>query len=313
MEIFPGIHRVETDFGGRANAVFVLVGSRRTLLVDTATRDVLSDLQPYLERIGVDRIDLVVNTHADVDHIGGNDAVAHRYPGALLMCHRFDQHWIEDASLLVEERYDEYAQLGMPESAADKRAAEAIAGVRSMDLALVGGERIALGGEWEVEVLHLPGHSHGHVGLHDPRSASVIVGDAVLGDGLYFKDGSPAFPPTYRYVADYRRSIREIRGLGQVTLLTAHYEPMTPDRATGFLDATEKFVDDLAAAVEAELRAHADGMDFADLVRAVVGTVGPWTGPAQAPLKFPVLGHLEELQDRGLVTGTDGRYRWSAS
>ena len=37
--------------------------------------------------------------------------------------------------------------------------------------------------DWRVEVLHLPGHTLGHIGLWDPRSRAAIVIDAVLERG----------------------------------------------------------------------------------------------------------------------------------
>ena len=48
-----------------------------------------------------------------------------------------------------------------------------------------------------VEVLHLPGHTLGHIGLWDEHTRAAIIIDAVLADGIYDRAGNKLIPPRY--------------------------------------------------------------------------------------------------------------------
>jgi glyoxylase-like metal-dependent hydrolase (beta-lactamase superfamily II) len=315
VQIHPGVHRIDTDFGGRTNAIYLLAGSERVVLVDTGIDATPRQyLVPYLREQGLDRVDVVVSTHADLDHTGGNAAVGELFPASLAVCHVLDRDWVDDVDALIEERYDEYAVLGLAEPAEDKESLRAIARARPTALAVTGGERVRLEPGWEIELLHVPGHSHGHLTVWDSRSRSLVVGDAVLADGLYFTDGRPAFPPTYRYVDDYLASIDRLRGYRAGTLLTAHYPTMYGDDVDAFFTTTSGFVATLDG-VLVELLAGSDPpATLPELVEAAAPRVGPWEGGARLPLKFPVLGHLERLESSGRLVRDPGpavpRFRW---
>ena len=73
MEILPGIHRIESDLGGRFMCQYLLVGEQRTVLVDAGLAGTPEEvIVPYLEEIGpgVGDVDEVIVSHADVAHFG---------------------------------------------------------------------------------------------------------------------------------------------------------------------------------------------------------------------------------------------------
>ena len=85
MEIAPGIHRIESSLGVRFMAQYVLAGDARTLLVDTGMSDTPAEaLGPYLESVGLglQSIDEVIISHADLDHSGGNRSLRELHPGS---------------------------------------------------------------------------------------------------------------------------------------------------------------------------------------------------------------------------------------
>ena len=107
VEVAPGIHRIESVLGPRPFSQYLLRGER-TLLVDTGTKDTPGDvIFPWLERAGIDptEIDLVLVSHADVDHFGGNAALRAAAPPALVCAHALDVPWIEDGDRIMRERY----------------------------------------------------------------------------------------------------------------------------------------------------------------------------------------------------------------
>lgn len=303
MDVARGIHRIDTDFYGRVNSLFLLVGDNKTMLIDTGVGSTPEEyLMPYLRDNAIEAsIDYVVNTHADLDHVGGNAAVAELFPESAQICHSLDQDWIDNTDALIEERYDEYAELGIGESAETKAFLKDITGAKATDIVVSGGETFALSDDWEVEILHTPGHSWGHIAVWDKRSSALIIGDAVLSDGLYMADGSPAFPPTYRYVDDYVSTIDKLAALDAEVLLCSHYPTMKGDEVAAFWGGSSAYVDRVEDAVATALGESDVPMSLRSIISATAPELGPWGEDAALSLKFPILGHLERMIARGEV------------
>lgn len=278
MEVVPGVHRIESDLGPRFVCQYALVGEERTLLVDTGLRDTpVEAIAPALERIGggLDSVDYLLISHADVDHCGGNRAFRERSPGARILCHELDRRWIESNAAMLAENYAWYGAYGFgPDPAALEWIGQQLGGDTPVDLGLRGGETIRLGPDWSVEVMHLPGHTHGHVGLWDPRSGTALVTDAVLESGVYDRAGNRLIPPRYYEGSAYRATIRRLRALAPNLLLTAHYPVMEGAEALAFLDRSLAFTDELEAAVRTGMRAGVT--DLWELTQAADRAVGPY-------------------------------------
>ena len=319
MEIADGIHRIETPLGDRVNCVYLFVGTRSALLFDSAIGPtVISHVKPYLAHVGVEptQIRYVVNSHCDWDHHGGNGAVRDLAPAAALCCHELDRPLIEDVDLLFARRYDELAADGITEPAATRRYVAASTRQVPIDIGLSGGERFCLGSGWAVDLLHTPGHSRGHVSIYDPRSRTAVVGDAVLGNAVLLADGSPAFPPTYRYVDTYLATIQRLQALQPDQLMTAHYPVYRGPDAAAFLGETRAFADQVEAALREELTVAAEPVTMRVLTGRLGPRLGQWPGQAHQFLSQPLLGHLERLEQYGLIhrSRADDRtaYAWAA-
>jgi glyoxylase-like metal-dependent hydrolase (beta-lactamase superfamily II) len=224
-EVAPVIHRIESDLGPRFMAQYLLVGEDRSVLVDTglaATPDAV--LLPALEGAGVEP-DLILISHADLDHCGGNRRMRERYPRALLACHELDRPWIESNASMLSENYLSHEPYGFdqPDENQRREMLAQLGGDAPVDLGLRGGETIRIGPDRRLEILHLPGHTPGHIGLWDPRDRVAIIIDAALLDGIYDRLGNKLIPPRYYDADAYRETIRQIRSLEPELLLTAHY------------------------------------------------------------------------------------------
>lgn len=298
------IHRIDTDFYGRTNALYLIDGEQESILIDTGVGSTPGEyLTPYLNDHKLKSpIGLVVNTHADLDHVGGNGAVAEMFPESRQMCHRLDRDWIDNFDALIEERYDEYAELGIGELDETKDFLRSIVKSKKTDVVIDGGEMIQPSEGWNIEVLHAPGHSHGHLSLWDEKSRTLIIGDAVLSDGLYMTDGTPAFPPTYRYVDEYMQTIDSFLALNPETLLTSHYPTMTGEEAVAFLTGSRDYVNRVESVLLASLAAADGPQSLTEIITAVSPDLGPWDATSAMSLKFPLLGHLEAMEARGHIT-----------
>ncbi len=315
-EVADGIHRIEFPFAGRLASCWLLVGEEAAALVDTGVRATPRDhVLPYLERVGVapERIAWVIASHADLDHHGGHGAMRALAPAATFACHPADRAMVEDPRRLFADRYDGFRDghgIAEPESTLEWCLTEAEG--TATDAELTGGERLDLGGGWQVEVVHMPGHSQGHLALLDPRSGAAIVQDAVLGDGLPGLDGRLVAPPTYRFVDDYLATIELLERLAPSHLLTAHYPLMDAEEGARFVALSRGCAERIEQAVRARLAARPDGLTTAELVEAIGPEAGPWPEAARAGLVFPVAGHVERLAAQGAVQARQdgGAPRW---
>ena len=314
MEIVPGIHRIESVLGPRPFSQYLLRGER-TLLVDTGVKETPGDvILPFLEGAGIDpaEIDLIVNTHADVDHFGGNAAMREVAPRALFCAHVSDVPWIQDRERILRERYGWYAAHGVgydPETAAWLR--DAMGPDVPVDIGLTGGEAIRLGDGLSVRVLHLPGHSAGHIGLWDPRSRTAIITDAVVARGLLDTEGNVIHPPPYFDAAAYEASARLLITLEPERLLTAHYDVIEGTDVDRFLDDTIEFVREARAVVE-EITIEERELTLARALELADPQLGPFTSMPNE-LAGPLRAHLRELVAAGRAEESPDGLTWRAA
>jgi glyoxylase-like metal-dependent hydrolase (beta-lactamase superfamily II) len=314
----PGIFRIESVLGPRPFSQYLLRGDMM-MLVDTGIDSTPADvILPWFAENGLSiaELGLVLVSHADVDHCGGNYAIRQAAPNAAFLAGDFDTRWIENRDLMLAERYGWYAAHG-PEVDYDAETREffesALGPEITIDRHLFGGEEIDLGGGLAVEVLALPGHSEGHVGLWEPNSRTAIVIDAVLGAGLLNMDGVVIHPPPYFAANKYEATIAKVRDLNPARLLTAHYDVMEGDQVVAFLDKSQDFVDRARAAVARELEERGE-VSLAELLAVLGPELGPFTSFANE-LAGPLLDHLVELVGAGeayeLADADPLRWRWN--
>lgn len=314
-EIQPRIYKIPSILGPRRFAQWLVVGDERLLLVDSGIDGTIAEhVVPALAELGrrADEITDVVITHADVDHYGGDGELRRVAPRAAIRASAHDRGWLESWAVIARERYGWYRGHGLDYDEATWAWLEGAAGPDTpLDGTVSGGDVLDLGGI-EVEILALPGHSPGHLGVFHHGSGTAIVMDAVLGRGLYTTDDELISPPPYGSVPDYRATIATLRSLAPARLGTSHYAPIEGRAAVAaFLDETESFVDDLDACILSELGSQP--RPLVEYWRAADAAVGPFREMAVelarsvgAHLELAVVeGHARESQVGGLAA-------WSA-
>lgn len=273
MEVAPGITRIESILGPRPFSQYLL-HDERVMLIDSGTKETPGDV--ILPALAGTRADYVLASHADVDHFGGNAAIREAMPNVILCAHATDTPWIEDAALIMRERYGWYDAYGVgydPETAAWLE--NAMGPSVPIDVQLQGGEVFRLGPLLHVEILPLPGHSPGHVGVWEPRSRTAVVMDAVLAGGLLDTEGRVIHPPPIVDIAGYESSVRLLQALDPARLLTGHYAVIEGDEVGRFLDESLSFVERARAFVAAS-----PDVPLAELLAGADAELGPFTSMA---------------------------------
>lgn len=109
--------------------------------------------------------ELLILTHAHVDHIAGVNEVLDSFPGLPVVVHEAERRWLADPAL----------NLGLPIGM--------MITARGPDRTAGEGDMLTLGGrEWRV--LHTPGHSPGGITLYNAADGVALVGDALFAGSI---------------------------------------------------------------------------------------------------------------------------------
>jgi hydroxyacylglutathione hydrolase len=183
---------------------------------------------PEITQAAADRggIAGIVLSHAHPDHRGGASQL-----DAPIFCHPEERPGAEGDGWL-EDGYD-FSRIENPaiRDAVPRFLRELDGGPVAIEGTLCDGDVVA-----GFEVLHLPGHTPGQVGLWRESDRLAIVSDAVFVWDPFTIDGLPGHvrlpPPAIRPDDQAARaSMRRIAALDPATLWLGHYGPITGDVA----------------------------------------------------------------------------------
>lgn len=301
MQLYPGAFQIQSDYGGRNLFQYVLAADRAILLDSGIASTPEQAILPYLDRAKIDaaRLSLIVTTHPDMDHQGGNSAMRRAAPNALLACGEADRELISDPRHLYARRYN---HLRAAHSLGFDEVPPAAAGAPSrVDIGFRGGEKIALAENWEVEVLHVPGHSHGHLAIYDRAHKAAFVSDAVHGHGCPKRDGSMAFAVTYYYVDIYLSTLRYLEGLEIDSLYSGHWPNMHGDEVRDFFADSRRTVVRLDRVLLKALSQHPHGLTLKQLMLEARAEFPEWPEDTIDLAMFAVKGHLDRLEQNHSV------------
>lgn len=305
MEIAQGIYQIKCIFGaGRVVFCYLLVGAEAAMLVDTGcAHNPAQEILPALNRIGLlpDHLTYILITHSDLDHQGGNAPMVAAAPQARLMCHRFDQPWVDSTEALIAGRYSQFeAEDGIGYGEAGKAGIRMQCESLPVDIALSGGERFRLGPDWWVEAVHTPGHTWGHLAVWDPRSRTLIAGEATMGTAIPAADWSPAMPPTYCYVDTYLATQDRLLSMPIDLLAGAHWPLQQGAAVAEFIAESRTYCEHVGHRLLEHARTTGS-FSLREAVETLGPTLGRWPAATNIEFAYGMAGNLESMTKRGLL------------
>ena len=302
--------------------LYLLRGTKRTLLIDSGLSGTPDDvLLPGLaaERLEPEQLTDCVITHADCDHCGGDAALRLTCPQLHLHAPVGDRALIEQPERLMQQRYEAYeARHGVGYDPETKTWIAQTAGrATPVDSVLKAGDILDLGGV-TLEIMALPGHTAGHLGLHHVEASTLYVGDALLGHGEYALDGTLHAPPSYVTVSGYLDTIERVRALRPERLMFAHREMVKGSSVLPFLDECTRWVHEVEAAVRPSVQ-RPGGATLRELMEEHATRFGTFNAPID--LMYALAAHLDALVAQGLARvapdvqapGRPERFQWVQS
>jgi glyoxylase-like metal-dependent hydrolase (beta-lactamase superfamily II) len=192
----PDVYQIR--FKNRAANAYLVVGSRRTVLIDVGLSTNYPALLACLNHVGLtpDKIDMVVLSHEHLDHIGA----AYHFEGrTYIAAHRLAANKImlrDDFSMLRKMFNEPNVPI-------------------NIDIWLEEGNVIDLG-NFRLDVFYTPGHTSACMTLFDAEKGLLFAADTLMPGGVMggvFGSGS---------IADYIQSLEKLKGLNSRILLSGH-------------------------------------------------------------------------------------------
>ena len=152
-EIFPII---SSSFD--SNVYLIL--DEKTALIDTGTGTNQMIKDKIREKLGNKNVDIIINTHAHTDHVGGNDL----FKKAEVYCHELDVSEMRSGGFYGTTQFFD------------------LISPKKVDHPLNNGDYIDIG-EINLEVIHTPGHTPGCICLFDKNGKYLFSGDTLFTDG----------------------------------------------------------------------------------------------------------------------------------
>jgi hydroxyacylglutathione hydrolase len=204
IELAPGIYQLRGEKPG--SHVYLIKGDTKNVLVDTGVAGKFPVLKRRLTEAGLRTkdVNLIILTHEHYDHIG---ATAFFHRTAVVAAHRLAANKLElqDEFVTFRKYKDQPSRPFW------------------VDVWLEDGSVIDLG-NYELQVIHTPGHTSGCICLYEPSAGLLFTGDTVFGGGTLSEIAVGG------NVSDYVNSVRRLSNLKIKQLFPGHGRvSITPD------------------------------------------------------------------------------------
>jgi glyoxylase-like metal-dependent hydrolase (beta-lactamase superfamily II) len=306
--------------------VYLIEGEPLTL-IDTGvkTAESFQTLRAAFEELGhgLDEVERIVLTHYHEDHLGQAQAIRDAGARLELWAHEAEAPIIEGWTPERHEKLDDtnalLAEYGVPEELLERQTrwlrkamkGPPISAATSVERALRDGDRIPFKG-LELEVIHAPGHTAGHLLLHEERSRVLISGDHIMGDAVpytenYYVEGPPrpADPlgrrPRFSGLTRYLESTRRLRRQSFGVILPAH---------GGVIERPDRHIEDALLFYDVRVQRIERGLrSLAAMEQEVTGwdiwkALFPKADAVEEvrTRMLMVIGALDELEAQGICT-----------
>lgn len=198
--------------------VYVL-GREQMALIDAGPYCSAGNLINGLDELGIERenVSYIFLTHIHIDHAGAAGELLQHLPNARVVVHPRGAPHLANPDKLWEGSLKTLGELAKKQGRPQNVAPERI-------IAAEEGTIIPLGDEFELEVIHTPGHAAHHMSFFDRRSGKLFAGEA---GGAYTAKVNllrPATPPPL-LLEHYLESIDKLLRRDATGIYYAHYGP----------------------------------------------------------------------------------------
>jgi len=184
MKIANGIEMLELEMTmmGRESTIYptLLWDDNTVILVDTGLPVSLVEIKKAMENAGIPfkRLNKIIITHQDIDHIGGIKSILEELPDVEVLAHEEEKPYIQGEKKFVRLNSSFMDRINTFPEEAQKKILDMFKNAPvKVDKTLIDSQELPdCGG---IIIIHTPGHTPGHICLYHKTSKTMIVGDAL--------------------------------------------------------------------------------------------------------------------------------------
>ena len=302
-EIAPNLFRLEQDDETRIISQYILLVGQKILVIDAGLPSSAEfALIPTVQKLVKhgSEISLLI-THPDADHFGGTAMLKAAFPDLTVIAHIDDCPPLGSLASTIERRYEPFKlsdQIELSSQAhtiINSRMGSDFEVSNKLNSDLVFAEP-----PFGVNILHIPGHSAGHLGVWIPDSKIFISGDGVMGLGIRNRDGSFLYPPQFISPTMYRSSIEKLQKLKIELLLCSHEQPLRGSSVNSFLQESLESIDDLS--YRTEMAIGNESSTLLKICAKVHASYDSFPKNREADFALSIQGILMEMESQGTLT-----------
>jgi glyoxylase-like metal-dependent hydrolase (beta-lactamase superfamily II) len=212
------------------------------ILVDAGGPGSLENIKNSMKKAGVpfEKLDKIIITHQDIDHIGGVKEIINELPGVEVFSHLLDKPYIQGEKKLVRLNSKFMERINHLNHDEKEKVLEIFSTTNAeVNRTLSDGEKLDCYGG--ITVIHTPGHTPGHICLYCEAGKTLIVGDA-----MNIVDGQLTGPnPQILNYEEYKKavkSLKKLEGLDVEYVITYHGGRYTGDPDSIIQELTGEFL-----------------------------------------------------------------------
>jgi glyoxylase-like metal-dependent hydrolase (beta-lactamase superfamily II) len=164
IEIFPNVYQILGR--NRSAHAYLIRGTHKNVLIDSCLPNAYDYIVECLAEVGLapEDIDMVLLTHEHIDHAGSAPFFGKH---AIIAAHRLaaNKLTMRDEFVVMNKAFNE------------------VADNFHLDLLLTDDTTVNLG-NFELQVIHTPGHCSGAICFYEPINGLLFSGDVVMADGI---------------------------------------------------------------------------------------------------------------------------------
>jgi glyoxylase-like metal-dependent hydrolase (beta-lactamase superfamily II) len=227
MKVADGVEmlKIQANAMGRQSTIFptLIWDTETAVLVDAGYPGLQDQFRAAIEQAGVpfNRVDRVIITHHDIDHIGGLPGLLKELPqGVAVLAHKDEKAYIEGQKrpLKLAQMEDNLDSLPGERKAFYVKFKSAFENSRvPVNQTLADSEVLPYCGG--IEIIFTPGHTLGHISLYHRSSRTLISGDALrIEDGILVQT-----PAHINYDTQlYKNSLKKMAGYDIRSVICYH-------------------------------------------------------------------------------------------
>lgn len=282
MQVTEHVHAIKIPFPGTSRFVYVyLIYGENICLIDSGILAGRERLFSYLRETGRDtkEISLLVQTHSHPDHIGLSGEIK-RISNCKVAIHEAEKTWVEDIDLQERMRPTLTFRAFVQQPVA-------------VDVTLQDGQTLDWGEGLSLQVIHIPGHSNGHIAIFFPQDGALFTGDGVPPYGGV---------PIYEDICESIRSIGKLKALqGIQAIFSSWHEPQKGERAYALMDESLSYLQKVHGLVR-RIHGESPSLNPRELAVLVLMELGLPTSPLSPNVITTMKAHLKEIEHPDILT-----------